>query len=206
MKFYLKLFLILLLSCGTVSAQQQGKATDLPMFSVIGNFVGSHNEVEKNFDVQELEFAFQHYLYPSVKADIFAALHKEESGERVFELEEGYVTFSDFFGVLFSDYDSNLGIGAIVGKKLINIGKANQLHFDTRKFVDRPLAIQQFFDGSEGLSGEGATFSYLLPLPFFSQLEIGGWTVDEHAHEEDEHDEEEEEPGPFPGHSRQRQR
>ncbi|RAP31541.1 hypothetical protein DID78_00890 [Candidatus Marinamargulisbacteria bacterium SCGC AG-343-D04] len=173
-----------------VYGQSNSAPTDLPQISVIGNFLGSHSDSYKSFDVKELEFSYQHYLYPSVKVDIFTALHKEGT-TRSFELEEAYVTFSDVFGVFFPSSPYNIGVGAILGQKLVNIGKINPLHPEQRNFVDRPLATQQFFGGEEGLSGEGAILSYLLPLPFFSQLETGYFTYngghEEHGEEEGSH-------------------
>ena len=40
------------------------------------------------------------------------------------------------------------------------------------------------FLGDHGLVGEGLSLGYLLPLPFFCQVEIGGWRVAGHTHEE----------------------
>jgi hypothetical protein len=186
--FYLAL-LVLLSSVGTLQAQIITPATDLPNISVIGNFLGTYSQSEKTFNVKEIEFAFQHYLYPSVKVDIFTALHKEASGERNFELEEAYVTFFDMVGVMLPDSNLNIGLGGLLGKKLLNIGKINPLHPEQWEYLDRPLAIHQFFGGEEGLSAEGGQLSYLLPLPFFSQMEAGYWTANNH--EEDIGDEEE---------------
>lgn len=190
MKKSIMAFLMLSISFGSVQAQTKQTATDLPNISVIGNFLGTHTKNETSFDVKEIEFSFQHYLYPSVKADIFAALHKEDSGERHFELEEGYITFSDLLGVIIPDSDFNLGIGALVGKKLLNVGKINPLHPEQRDFVNRPIVIKQFLGEEEGLSPEGAQLSYLLPFDFFSQLEMGYWTASSHEEEIGEEHEE----------------
>ncbi len=164
-------------------AQTKKEVTDLPDISVIGNFIGTHTDSKKRFDVKEIEFSFQHYLYPSVKADVFAALHKEESGKRNFELEEAYITFSDLYNVLVPNSTTNLGLGAIVGSKLLNIGKTNPLHPEQWDFVDRPLVLKNFLGNEEGLSAEGGQLMYLLPVPFFSQIELGYWTANTHAEE-----------------------
>ena len=169
------LFLLSQLSFG------QAKVTELPDISVIGNLIGQQSKSVQEFNVQEIEFAFQHNLYPGVKAEVFAALHKE-NGERKFELEEAFVTFSDLFGTLFPNQLSGLGIGAIVGQKRIGIGKLNAIHAESWDFVDRPSVINQFVGGDHGLAGEGLQLNYLLPLPFFSQVELGYWSIA--AHEE----------------------
>ncbi len=184
------LFMIVMLSMLTSFVYAQSKApTDLPNFSVIGNFLGTHTESASSFDVQEIEVSYQHYLYPSVKADVFTAFHKEESGAVAIGLEEAYVTFSVLFGVLVPNYTYNLGLGAIVGKKRVGFGKLNTLHPEQWLFVDRPLATQQLVGGAEGLAAEGAQINYLLPLPFFSQLEAGLWTVAAHHDHEEEGEE-----------------
>jgi hypothetical protein len=161
--------------------------TDLPNFSVIGNFLGSYTEHAKSFDVKEIEISYQHYLYPSVKADVFTAFHKEGSGDVAFGLEEAFLTFSDVIGIIAPNINSNLGLGALVGKKRLGFGKLNSLHPEQWLYVDRPLATQSLLGGAEGLVGEGAQLNYLLPLPFFSQIEAGLWTVSAgHEHEEDD--------------------
>ena len=175
---------LFMLQTPSMAQKANSKVTDLPNISVIGNLVGVHSESKKSFDVNEIEFAFQHYLYPTVKADVFAALHKED-GKHNFELEESYVTFLDVFGLVAPNMPFNPGIKSIVGKKLVGIGKTNALHPEQWVFVDRPIAIKQFFGTDHGLSGEGAQLDYLLPLPFFSQIEVGYWKVAAHeeAHE-----------------------
>jgi len=174
-------------------AQTQKKVTDLPNISVIGNIVGVSNDHQKTMDVKDIEFSFQHYLYPSVKADVFVGLHKEH-GERSLELEEGYVTFLDTLNVVVPNAGLPSGLGTIVGKKLIGFGKINPLHPEQWQFVDRPLLNATFLGKGHGLSAEGGQLSALLPLPFFSQLEWGYWTASAHGHDEsssghDDHDE-----------------
>ncbi len=183
--------MIVLLQCmASFILAQTDAPTDLPNFSVIGNFLGSYTESKTAFDVKEIEVSYQSYLYPSVKADVFTAFHKEESGAVAIGLEEAYVTFSDLFGVLAPNYNYNLGLGAIVGKKRVGFGKLNSLHPEQWLYVDRPIATQQLVGGGEGLAAEGAQLNYLLPLPFFSQVEAGLWTVAAH-HDHGEGEEEE---------------
>ena len=83
------LLLVIFITQNNLIQSQQKKVTELPDISVIGTMVGKTTEDHKTFDVKEIEFSFQHYLYPGVKADIFAALHKH-NGVRTFELEESF--------------------------------------------------------------------------------------------------------------------
>ena len=182
MKTIFQYLLLLLLFTGSLFADSNKGVTDLPDVSVIGNIMGVSTEDGSTFGIQEVEFAFQHYLYPNVKADIFTALHKEEDGTTAYELEEAYVTFFDTTSVFLPNYLNNFVFTTVVGKKLLNIGKINATHSDQWDFVDKPIALEQFFGEEHGVVGEGIQVSYLLPTPFFSQLELGGWTAP--AHEE----------------------
>ena len=186
----MKQLIIAIIMAGLASmshAQTQKKVTDLPNISVIGNIVGVSNDHQKTMDVKDIEFSFQHYLYPSVKADVFVGLHKE-NGKRTFELEEGYVTFLDTFNVFFPNMGLPSGLGTIVGKKLIGYGKTNALHPEQWQFVDRPLLNETFLGKGHGLSAEGVQLSALLPLPFFSQVEWGYWTASTHGHDDEDGD------------------
>jgi len=42
--------------------------------------------------------------------------------------------------------------------------------------VNQPLVLNIFF-GPDGLTGEGGNLSYLLPLPFFLQVDLGAWRM-----------------------------
>jgi len=190
MKSIISLLLSVITLASVTFAETVRPATELPNISLIGNMVGSYAESEKSFDVSEIELAFQHYLYPSVKSDVYIALHKED-GETHVDLEEAYVTFSDLGNVIAPNVSLPFTVQSVVGKKLVGFGKVNVLHPEQRDFVDRPLATQQFLGGAEGLSAEGANISTLLPVPFFSQIELGYWAPA--AHHEDEEEEEEEE-------------
>jgi hypothetical protein len=165
---------------------------DIPNISVIGNMVGSVSEDEKKFGVNAIEFSYQSSIYPSVKVDIFTALHQEEN-EMHFNLEEGYVTFLDPIGLMLSNSELNLGVGAIVGRKLLPFGKLSVLHPEQWQFVDQPIAIQTFLGGSShGVAAEGGQLLAALPFPFFSQLEIGAWTALSHEdHGAENHEESE---------------
>ena len=75
----LLLFLFVMSSAQIADAQTKSNAakpTSLPDISVIGNVVGQSNDTKKDLSLKELEIAFQHYLYPSVKANVFLAFHK----------------------------------------------------------------------------------------------------------------------------------
>ena len=170
MSKFLKFIIVSLLISFAVTAQEK-TATSLPNISLIGNFVGQNVDGDRSFGVQEVELSFQHYLYPGVKADVFIGLGKHEEGEEEggyeVSLEEAYVTFMSLPALLFPNRPFNLPLGAMVGQKLLAVGKLNALHPEQWAFVDRPVVHQQFFGAGHGLAGQGGQLAYLLPLPFF---------------------------------------
>jgi len=144
-------------------------ATLLPNFSLIGNMNGRWDTSPKpseGFLLKEIELAVQGYLDPSVKADVFMAFHNE-NGTTVPHVEEGYLTFLNLADDL----------GAKLGKKKLNFGKQNSLHPEQWAMIEAPLVMTRFL-GEEGASGQGGSLDYILPLPFFTQLELGLWKAD----------------------------
>ena len=187
--------LLSLIVCLSIFANAQNirPVTELPDISVVGKFLTTVQDSQTSvFDVDEVEFFFQHYLAPGTKATVVAAISQDDStSEYAIELEEAYVTFSDLFDTLMPNYSLVDGVGFTVGKKLLPIGRINALHSEQWTFVDTPLVNQQFFGTEHNLSGQGGLVTYLLPLPFFSQLEAGYWSTTEEdestTHEEIEY-------------------
>ncbi len=158
-------------------------ATAFPDISLIGNFVGTFPSAGRaTFSVSELEMAIQHYLYPSVKADVFLSFDKEEGAFHA-TVEEGYVTFLNLLDVAGLPGSDAFPLELIVGRKLLPVGRINPLHSEQWLFSDRPLPVTQFLGVEEGIAGEGLALSYLLPVPFFSQLQVGAWQMDAAAAE-----------------------
>ncbi len=152
-------------------------ATKLPDISMMGNFQFSapkEGPKKHGFSIKEVELAIQGYLYPTVRGDVFIGLHQEDGGLDV-HLEEAFLTFS---GV-------SEGVGIKAGKKLLSVGKQNVLHPEQWAWIDKPLVIADFL-GKEGLSAEGVSVEYLLPLPFFLQADLGVWQQNAGHHDDEE--------------------
>lgn len=64
------------------------------------------------------------------------------------------------------------------------IGKVNLFHPEQWDFIDRSYPSQYVLGGDENLSAEGGQLTYLLPLPFFSQIELGYWSANNSSHDE----------------------
>jgi len=109
-----------------------------------------------------------------MRADIFFAMHRHE-GRLEPELCEAYVSFLKLVD----------GFSLKTGKIHVDFGKINKIHQHERPYMDQPAVITNFL-GGHGLVGEGANLSYLLPLPFFLQLDAGAWQIPAHEHEPEE--------------------
>jgi hypothetical protein len=133
-----------------------------PAISVNGLFQGTYRsrendnpnaDVKTGFKVQELELQFSANVDKWLNANIRFTFEDDE-----FEIEEA------FADVLLMD---RLALRA--GQFFTHFGKHNLLHQHQFPFIDAPLINQEIF-GGEGLLEEGAGLSYLVPLPWYSEL------------------------------------
>lgn len=170
--------------------QPTGREKLLPDFSVIVDTVGtasSSAQVESNRDqvlVRGLELAVQGYLYPQIRGDVIIAAEGEDLAASVHEAYASFLQIGD------------TDLSAIVGKKLLEIGKNNPVHRERWPFVTQPFVVRNLVHPDEGLSGQGVQLNYLLPFKgdLFGQLSAGVWkpsachheheeTTEEHSHE-----------------------
>jgi len=154
----------------------RGRPINLPDISVIGVMDGHLSDYKPDtakdkFEFEEVETAFQGFIYPEVRADVFLALHKHGAKYEA-ELCEAKASFLRL----------SEGLAAEVGKIHVNFGKLNKMHTHHRPMIDQPPVLTNFL-GEHGLVGQGGTASYLLPLPFYLQAEAGAWQGEGHEHE-----------------------
>ncbi|MDI6766159.1 MAG: hypothetical protein QME52_04980 [Bacteroidota bacterium] len=144
----------------------RGTPSNLPDISIIGDFLGTVSDKKSpEIFVREIELAFQGYIYPQMRADIFLALHRH--GDQIeLDVEEAYAHFLNITD----------GLNLKVGKMLVDFGKVNRLHPHERSYVDLPISLTNIF-GGHGFNSEGITAEYLLPLPFFTQISMGAWWI-----------------------------
>ncbi|MDI6782243.1 MAG: hypothetical protein QME49_09100 [bacterium] len=157
----------------------RGVPFNIPDISVTGDIVGkvTNNKADKDRNtvhIRGIELALQGFIYPKMRADVFLAMHRHGDNVNA-EICEAYVSFLNVLD----------GLGLQVGKPHINFGKINKVHQHHRPYVDQLQVITEFF-GDHGLVGEGGSLSYLLPLPFFAQLDLGACLVEGHHHEHEE--------------------
>ncbi len=148
------------------SAPRSGVANLLPDISLIGSFVGGwfstepsggtgHDPARTGFTLQEIEVAFQSVIDPYFRGDVFLSFHEEGV-----ELEEGYFTTLGFVK----------GLQIRGGKMFLPVGRQNQKHLHAWDFADNML-VTKYLLGPESLSELGVEVSYLLPTPFFLQVQ-----------------------------------
>lgn len=138
-----------------------------PNVSVIGWFQGkagdeSDEPGSKPFEFREAELGFQANVDPYSRADFFIAVNPEEG----VDLEEGYLTLLTL----------PAGLSAKLGKFRNNFGKFNRTHPPETPFADRPLAAERFL-GEEGLASAGISGSWLVPVPFYLNLDAEASTT-----------------------------
>lgn len=135
-----------------------------PQIGVFGTFTGAvidnpednpHNLRDK-FRLQGAEFAIQGSIDQYSSAFFNIGFHEGHA-----ELEEGYLMLNCLPG----------GGKAKFGKFKTDFGKINRYHLHELPQVDYPNVIHAFF-GHEGLTEEGIGFTYNLPTPWDSKLEL----------------------------------
>lgn len=139
--------------------------------------------------VKHVEFAFQGYLYPGIRADIIPALEMEYIGDEVhveIDLEEAYLTASPipFLG----EY---VPLGLQLGRKFMNFGRLNPIHAHHWPFVDTPLVLESFL-GPHNWYDDGLQGILNIPNPWdlYLKTTFGYWNGKSlgHAHGEEGED------------------
>jgi len=170
-------------------------ATNLPQISLVANsgalFQDRKRDENRNRpELDELELAFQSYVYPSIRFDAIVALGKEHDFSA--ELEEAYATVIQL---------GNTPFGARVGRMRLPFGRVNAMHPHHLLHRDVPLPVANLL-GTHGALSNGGTLNYLLPARnLFAELRVGLFELNDHtalgvphahAHEHGEEEDEEE--------------
>ncbi len=149
------------------------------------------NDNRNRIRVKEVEFAFQGYLYPGIRADVIPALEMEYIGDEVnveVDLEEAYLTMSPIPFV--GEY---VPLGLQLGRKFMNFGILNPIHPHHWPFADTPLVLESFF-GAHNWFDDGIQGFVNIPNPWdlYLKTTFGYWNGKQlghsHGHEEEGHD------------------
>jgi hypothetical protein len=150
-------------------------ATNLPQISVVANGGAlfqdrKRNDSRNRFENDELEVAFQSWVYPSIRFDAILALDKEE--DFAGSLEEAYATVVQL---------GNTPFGAKLGRMRLPFGRVNPIHPHHLLHRDLPLPVLNLL-GDHGAISNGAVLNYLLPSQrLYAQLQFGLFTLNDHA-------------------------
>jgi len=170
-------FIFILILSFSLYAQEQNvnnpvktAASNLPDISLISNMIGfsstDRNAPDNNtVYIDEVELAIQGYVATEIKADTFISFGRG-GGSFQGAIEEADVVFQRLVD----------GLSLKAGKFHLDFGKVNRVHSHEWAYANQPMVLNKFF-GPEGLTGEGGNLSYLLPLPFFLQLDFGAWRM-----------------------------
>jgi hypothetical protein len=135
-----------------------------PAISVNGLFLGTYvnegrndstREVKTGLKVQEVELRFA--------ANIDTYLH----GDLTIAFEDDEVEIEEIIASLL--VTNNLSFRA--GKFFAPFGKHNLLHTHAFPFIDAPLINEEIL-GGEGINEVGVGGAYLLPTPWFSEIDL----------------------------------
>jgi hypothetical protein len=120
---------------------------------------GDHDPVQRGFSIPNSEIFLNGAVDPYFTGAANIVFKLDEDNETSVELEEMYLQTSSL----------PWNLQAKGGQYLTEFGRINQQHPHAWDFVDQPLVIGRMF-GPDGLRNPGTRLSWLLPLPFYSEL------------------------------------
>jgi hypothetical protein len=123
---------------------------------------GDHDPQVNGFSIPNAEFVLDGAVDPYFKGFVNILNKLNGEGETVVELEEMFLLTSSLPG--------NLQLK--VGQFFAEFGRQNPLHPHAWGFADQPLVLNRMF-GGEGLRGQGARLSWLLPTGFYAEAMLG---------------------------------
>ncbi|GIV21668.1 MAG: hypothetical protein KatS3mg023_3419 [Armatimonadota bacterium] len=150
-------------------------ATNLPQISVVANGGALFQDRKRNdnrnrFEQDELEMAFQSYVYPSIRFDAIVAFDKEEDFSA--SVEEAYATVIQL---------GNTPFGARLGRMRLPFGRVNPIHPHQLLYRDYPLPVVNLL-GEHGAISNGGVLKYLAPSSnLYAELQVGLFTLNDHA-------------------------
>ena len=177
MKTLVFLFLILNQQPTGEETKIKGRALLMPDISVIGDIVNElriGKKIENNFSLREFEFAFQSFLFPDIRADVFVSFHSPSFGHTHNGSEEEVHIGPDVEEAYISFLNIGAGFSGKLGRKYIEFGKFNPLHPEQWLYIDPPKVIRETFD-TWNLIGDGGQIEWLAPTPFLLRFQAGVW-------------------------------
>ncbi|HEY6070933.1 MAG TPA: hypothetical protein VIU85_06130 [Chthoniobacterales bacterium] len=124
--------------------------------------VGDHDPMQRGFNARNIELAFDGAVDPYFEgfANIVFKLDNDNNTE--VEVEEAFMQTTSL--------PFNLQVKA--GQFFSAFGRINPTHPHTWDFADYPIVAGKFL-GPDGLRGVGSQISWIIPVPWYSQLFLG---------------------------------
>ncbi|MCF7824292.1 MAG: hypothetical protein K9N35_08990 [Candidatus Marinimicrobia bacterium] len=154
-----------------------------PDISVIGQLLGSYAADEIELHGSSVELAFQGYVNPFARVDVY--LHKHMDSEPI-GVEEA---------VLSIERGLPLGLALRTGKLRPDFGKINSLHMHMFPQILLPEPVAQML-GEEKWGSSGIETRWLMPLLWYSNLSLAYLQEGISTHHHVAVEEEESSPGP----------
>ena len=154
-----------------------------PDISVIGELAGIWQDGSTELHGSSVELAFQGYVNPYARVDVFLHKHMDE---HPIETEEA---------VLSIERGLPWGLALRTGKLRPDFGKINGQHMHTFPQIALPVPVGQIL-GEEKWAASGMEVKWLLPLPWYSNLSLDYLQSGISAHHHHDDVVEEEQPGP----------
>ncbi|MCB0390122.1 MAG: hypothetical protein KDD58_02470 [Bdellovibrionales bacterium] len=171
--------LILFVLISTLSSYSFAKSKTNPdislntLFTYQQSNLGNHPDAESTngFALQEAELRLTSNIDTYFRGDVILALEKEapeapgEESEFVVEPEEVFIETLSIPGVTIR-----------LGKFYPFWGRTNQRHTHNFAFIDAPFT-RSFIFGDEGFNENGLAISYLVPLPWYSEVVLQAFSA-----------------------------
>lgn len=124
--------------------------------------LGDHDPIKNGFSLRNAEISLDGAVDPYFKGFANIALKLDQNNETSIELEEAYVQSTSL--------PDDLQLKG--GQFYAAFGRQNPQHPHSWAFVDLPIILSRAF-GPDGLRSIGAQMSWLVPLPFYTELFLG---------------------------------
>src|SRR6184192_1885970 len=123
---------------------------------------GDHDPQQRGFNARNTELAFDGAVDPYFQGFANIVFKLDNDNETEVEVEEAFLQTTDL--------PFNLQLKA--GQFFAAFGRINPTHPHTWDFADAPIVHGRLL-GPDGLRGVGAQISWIVPVPWYSQLILG---------------------------------
>jgi hypothetical protein len=124
--------------------------------------VGDHDPQQRGFNARNIELAFDGAVDPYFEGFANIVFKLDNDNQTSVEVEEAFLQTTDL--------PFNLQLKG--GQFFAAFGRINPTHPHTWDFADAPL-VHGLFLGPDGLRGVGGQISWIIPVPWYSQLLLG---------------------------------